>query len=117
MQRLIPRNIIFYLFWMGLFIAALIFLPSYLGSLIAKNQWQVLWLLLLGFGVITLFFSEIRYLILFATVSFLLAASYYEPIAAACFTLRWVFMITLAVIAAAHWVLGRVPARLRGIDF
>lgn len=116
MQRIIPKSIIFYLFWMGMFVAGLIILPSYLGALIAKNQWQVLWLLVLGFFIITLFFSDIRYLILCATASFLLGACYYQPISNTCLALRWVFMITLAVVGLGHWILGRVPARLRLID-
>ncbi|MBI4373119.1 MAG: O-antigen ligase family protein [Candidatus Omnitrophica bacterium] len=117
MQRVIPKSAILYLLWLGLFIMALIILPSYLGSLIAKNQWQVLQLLIVGFGIITLFFSEIRYTIICATASFILCAVYYEPVAAAAFTLRWVFLITLATMAIAHWMLGRVQRYLRMIDF
>lgn len=116
MQRSVSGNFVLYLLGVGVFAAALIGLPTYLGNLIAKNQWQVLWLLALGFAVITLFFSEMRYLVVCATASFLLAACYHEPIARACFTLRWVFLITLAIAAVIHWVLGRVPTRLRLID-
>ena len=116
MQRLALKKTTFYLFGLGCFIAGLIFLPYYLGSLIAGNQWSILWLLALGFMIITLYFSEFRYLILCTMCVFLLANSQNEQMAWLFGTLRWVFLSTMALIAAVQWILGQVSKRLRLMD-
>ena len=116
LPKLAQRKVIYYLFWAGCFIAAIIILPSYLGSLIAKNQWQMLWFLALGLLIIALYFSEFRYLIFCTAVVMLLANNQNDRIVIIFGSLRWIFLITMAVVAAAHWVLGRVPSRIRFMD-
>ncbi|MBI3999146.1 MAG: O-antigen ligase family protein [Candidatus Omnitrophica bacterium] len=87
-----------------------------MGSLIAGNQWSILQLLALGFAIITLYFSEFRYLIFCTMLVFLVANSQYESITVAFGTLRWIFLTTMAVVAISHWILGRVPTRVRAVD-
>jgi len=78
MERSESRRVIWYLLWLSGFSIVLLLLPSYLGLLIARNQWPLLWLLALGFMVITLYFSEFRYLIFVTSLVLILANSRFE---------------------------------------
>ena len=110
------KSVSFYFLWVGFLAVALIFLPHYLGSLIARNQWQLLSLLAFGSVLAALYFMEGRYLILCTYASLLLAVTHVGNFAPLFGKLRWVFLATLAMRGVGNWVLGRVPARLRVVD-
>jgi len=116
MQRLEAKSVGFYLIWVCCFGIALIVLPYYLGSLIVRNNWQVMGLLVLGVAVSTLYFAEARYLILCTAVCFFFASSKISLISETLMTFRWVFLVTLSIRALVQWISGRVPTRLRGMD-
>ena len=116
MQRLEVKSIGFYLLWLGCFGIALIALPYSLGSFIAHNEWQMIGFAVLGITVSTLYFIEARYLILCTAICLIFADSRIVFVSESFMTIRWVFLIALAIRALAHWILGRVPTRLRGID-
>ncbi len=117
MQKTEVKNSILYLLWIGFFAAALVLVPGYLGMIIARNQWQMLMLLVLGIGLISLYFSEFRYLIFCSFIVFLFAESGNAHVSTILGTLRWILLGTMSITALFHWIMGRVPSRFRSIDF
>ena len=110
------RTVSIYFLWVGCLAIVLIFLPHYLGTLIAQNQWQMLSILIFGAVLAALYFMEGRYLILGTYTSLLLAVTHVGGLASLFGTLRWIFLGALAVRGVGNWFLGRVPARVRFVD-
>ena len=106
----------FYLLGICAFVLALILLPGFLGMFIAQNQWPIIWLLVLGCMLITLCFIDFRHLIFFTSLIFLLANCGIFGIGVLFMTLRWVFLIAMAIVAFWNWMSGKVKERLRLID-
>lgn len=116
MQKLATKNTILSIFWMSAFFCVLIFLPGYLGMIIARQQWQMLLVIISGLGLISLYFSNFRYLIICSILTFLFANSNYPTVAGLFGSLRWLLLGTMSAAAVSHWVMGRVPRRFRTID-
>lgn len=106
----------FYLLGICIFFLLLILLPGFLGMMIAQNQWPTVWLLAFGCLLITLCFTDFRHLIFFTFLTFLLASCGVSEIASLFLTLRWVFLIAMALVAFWNWMSGKVKERLRLID-
>jgi hypothetical protein len=115
-QRFELRRPILYLFWISLLALAFVILPNYLGLLISKNQWSVMGLLGFCILVVTLYFSELRYLIFFTSLFLLLSSSRIPWIYSLFGTLRWVLLAAMAVVASSNWIMGRIPTRFRVVD-
>jgi len=106
----------FYLLGICAFVLILILLPGFLGMFIAQSRWPTIWLLALGGLLITLCFTDFRRLIFFTSLTFLLANCGVFGIAYLFMTLRWVFLIAMAIVAFWNWMSGKVKERLRLID-
>ena len=93
----------------------LIWVPYFLGTSVAFNQWNQIILLLLGGAVMALFFLDRLYLV-FVTFACVIGEAMGSTILP--FSLiRWVFMSQLALFGVLDSILSRVPFKLRVVDF
>jgi len=73
-------------------------------------------LFFLGFVLVTLFFSDLRYLVFCTALLLLLTSSSVYWLSELAGTLRWLFLGAIGAVGFSQWILGKSPTRFRPID-